>query len=169
MREHSRDRARLEDIIFYAKNIEKILEGVTFEKFASDIRTYYSVMKLVEVIGEAANMLTRHFQENHAELPWRQIVGMRNILVHGYAQVSDKDLWDTATGDIAPLREQVEHYLVEIDWEKWSQIADFSSESEDNAAYEKTCQTARKMKLKGINKQDIADVTGLSLEEIEKL
>ena len=42
-------------------------------------------MKNVEVIGEAANMLTRHFRETHAELPWRQIVSMRNVLVHGYA------------------------------------------------------------------------------------
>lgn len=53
-------------------------------------------MKNIEVIGEAANMLTRHFRETHAELPWRLIVSMRNVLVHGYAQVSDADLWQTA-------------------------------------------------------------------------
>ena len=63
----------------------------------ADIRIYYSVMKNVEVIGEAANMLTRHFRETHTELPWRLIVSMRNVLVHGYAQVSDADLWQTAT------------------------------------------------------------------------
>ena len=62
-------------------------------------------MKNVEVIGEAANMLTRHFRETHIELPWRLIVSMRNVLVHGYAQVSDADLWQTASCDIQPLRE----------------------------------------------------------------
>ena len=53
--------------------------------FASGL-IYYSVMKNVEVIGEAANMLTRHFRETYTDLPWRQIVSMRNVLVHGYAQ-----------------------------------------------------------------------------------
>lgn len=169
MREHNRDRGRLEDILFYARNVEKILEGVTFDEFVSDIRIYYSVMKQIEVIGEAANMLTRHFRETHSELPWRQIVGMRNILVHGYAQVSDKDLWDTATGDITPLREQVERYLSETDWDKWSQIADFNSESEDNVVYDKTLQTASKMKRKSFSIEDIIEVTGLSAEEINRL
>ena len=100
MREHSRDRGRLEDILKFAQNVEKIVNGISFDDFVNDIRIYYSVMKNVEVIGEAANMLTRHFREKHTELPWRQIVSMRNVLVHGYAQVSDIDLWQTATTDI---------------------------------------------------------------------
>lgn len=78
MREHSRDQGRLEDILKYAQNVEKIMDGISYEDFTKDIRIYYSVMKNVEVIGEAANMLTRHFRETHAELPWRQIVSMRN-------------------------------------------------------------------------------------------
>ena len=67
--------------------MEQIVKGVSYEQFIDDIRIYYSVMKNIEVIGEAANMLTRHFRETHAELPWRLIVSMRNVLVHGYAQV----------------------------------------------------------------------------------
>ena len=69
MREHSRDRGRLEDILKYAQNVEQIVRGITYEQFVADIRIYYSVMKNVEVIGEAANMLTRHFRETHTELP----------------------------------------------------------------------------------------------------
>ena len=85
MREHSRDRGRLEDILKFAQNVEKIVNGISFDDFVNDIRIYYSVMKNVEVIGEAANMLTRDFKEKHTELPWRLIVKMRNVLVHGYA------------------------------------------------------------------------------------
>ena len=169
MREHRRDRGRLEDIREYAHNVEKIIEGITFEDFVDDIRIYYSVMKQVEIIGEAANMLTRHFRETHNELPWRQIVSMRNILVHGYAQVSDKDLWDTATGDISPMREQVERYLADIDWEAWAQNKDFASESDDNAVYDKILRSARKMKAKGYSADDIVEITGLTLEEINNL
>ena len=168
MREHSRDRGRLEDILKYAQNVGIIVSGISYEEFTKDIRIYYSVMKNVEVIGEAANMLTRHFQETHAELPWRQIVSMRNVLVHGYAQVSDEDLWQTATNDIQPLREQVQRYLTETNWEEWQKGGDPYTEM-DNAAYKQAVDSARKMKAKGYTSEDIAEITGLTAEEIEEL
>lgn len=168
MREHSRDYGRLEDILKYALNVETIVSGISYDDFVKDIRIYYSVMKNVEVIGEAANMLTRHFRETYTELPWRQIVSMRNVLVHGYAQISDTDLWQTATNDIKPLREQVQQYLAEIDWRQWSQGEDPYTEM-DNAAYKQAVNTARKMKVKGYAFEDITEITGLSTEEIEVL
>lgn len=168
MREHSRDRGRLEDIVKYAQNVNVIISGISFEEFTKDIRIYYSVMKNIEVIGEAANMLTRHFREIHAELPWRQIVSMRNVLVHGYAQVSDADLWQTATNDIQPLCEQVQRYLSDTDWEEWQKGEDSYSEI-DNAAYKQAVSSARKMKTKSYPVQDIAEITGLTAEEIEEL
>lgn len=168
MREHSRDYGRLEDILKYAQNVELIVSGITYEQFVADIRIYYSVMKNIEVIGEAANMLTRHFRETHSELPWRPIIGMRNVLVHGYAQVSDADLWQTATNDIRPLRKQVQHYLATIDWKQWEQSEDPYTEI-DNAAYKQAVESARRMKTKGYIAEDIAEITGLTLEEIEGL
>ena len=168
MREHSRDQGRLEDILKYAQNVEKIMDEISYEDFTKDIRIYYSVMKNVEVIGEAANMLTRHFRETHAELPWRQIVSMRNVLVHGYAQVSDIDLWQTATNDIHPLCEQVKHYLEEIDWDDWQQGEDPYTEI-DNAAYKQAVESARRMKAKGYPVEDIAEITGLTAAAIEAL
>lgn len=168
MREHSRDRGRLEDILKYAQNVEQIVNGITYEQFVADIRIYYSVMKNVEVIGEAANMLTRHFRETHTELPWRLIVSMRNVLVHGYAQVSDADLWQTATNDIQPLREQVQRYLSDIDWDQWAKVENPCTEI-DNAAYKQAVESARRMKAKCYAVEDIAEITGLTSEEIERL
>ena len=83
MREHSRDQGRLEDILKYAQNVEKIMDGISYDDFTKDIRIYYSVMKNVEVIGEAANMLTRHFRETpcraslEADCQYAQRVGSR--------------------------------------------------------------------------------------------
>ena len=168
MREHSRDRGRLEDILKYAQNVEQIISGISFGQFVADIRIYYSVMKNVEVIGEAANMLTRHFREEHNELPWRLIVSMRNVLVHGYAQVSDADLWQTATNDIKPLSEQVQRYIDDIDWEQWAQREDPYTEI-DNAGYKQAVESALRMKTKGYAVADIAEITGLTAEEIERL
>lgn len=168
MREHSRDKGRLEDIKQYAHNVEIILDGITFDDFVKDIRLYFSVVKNIEVVGEAANMLTKDFKEQHPELPWRQIVKMRNVLVHGYAQVSDVDLWETATKDIKVLLTQVESYLSNIDWEEWNNAETVLPEM-DNALYNNLVQTARKMKAKGFQIPDIVEITGLSEEEINEL
>lgn len=168
MREHSRDRGRLEDILKFAQNVNLIISGISYDEFKKDIRIYYSVMKNVEVIGEAANMLTRHFRETHAELPWRQIVSMRNVLLHGYAQVSDADLWQTATNDIQPLCDQVQRYISETDWEEWQKAEDPYTET-DNAAFKQAVDSARKMKSKGYASLDISEITGLTVEEIEAL
>ena len=148
--------------------MEQIVNGISYEQFVADIRLYYSVMKNVEVIGEAANMLTRHFREEHNELPWRLIVSMRNVLVHGYAQVSDADLWQTATNDIKPLSEQVQRYIDDIDWEQWAQREDPYTEI-DNAGYKQAVESALRMKTKGYAVADIAEITGLTAEEIERL
>ena len=59
MRERVRDKGRLEDIIEYSTNVMTLIEGYTFEALVSDKRTYYSVMKNVEIVGEAAYMLTK--------------------------------------------------------------------------------------------------------------
>ena len=119
MREHSRDKGRLEDIVFYANNVKKILDGVSYDDFVNDIRIHYSVMKRIEFIGEAPNMLSRDFIDSYTGLQWKQIIGMRHVLVHGYAQVSNVDLWETAQNDIAPLCQKVLSYLDEIDWDAW--------------------------------------------------
>jgi len=96
------------------------------------------------------------------------IVKMRNVLVYGYAQVSDIDLWKTATEDVKPLREQVEHYLADIDWIVWENEA-IGFVDMDNSQYSNAVQTARKMKAKGFAIDDIIEITGLSSQEISKL
>jgi uncharacterized protein with HEPN domain len=62
MRERARDKGRLQDIIEYSKNVTMLIDGYSFESLVSDKRTYYSVMKNVEIVGEAAYMLTKAFK-----------------------------------------------------------------------------------------------------------
>jgi uncharacterized protein with HEPN domain len=114
MREHSRDKGRLEDIKQYGHNVETILDGITFDGFVQDIRVYYSVMKNIEVIGEAANMLTKEFREARSQTPWREIVSMRNFIVHGYNVVDKNEVWSVIQDDLVPLKMQIESYLEEL-------------------------------------------------------
>lgn len=111
MREQIKDEGRLRHIVKYASNVEEMTVGITYEDFSKDKIRYYAIMKNVEVVGEAAYMLTKEFTTAHPELPWHQIIGMRHVLVHGYATVSPQRLWNTAVNDIPALRQQVEKYL----------------------------------------------------------
>lgn len=66
------------------------------------------------IIGEAANMLTKEFKEEHSETPWRNIIDMRNVLVHGYYVASPLFIWETYTNDLKLLLEQVKGYVAEL-------------------------------------------------------
>lgn len=120
MRERNRDKGRLQDMLEYASNALQFINGIAYEDFIADRMCFFAVMKNVEIVGEAAFMLTNDFREQHTELPWEQIIGMRHVLVHGYAQISDLKLWRTATKDLPTLRQTIAHYLDETDWDEWS-------------------------------------------------
>ena len=88
---------------------------------------FHAVVYNIMIIGEAANMLTKEFRDENQDTPWRDIIDMRNVLVHGYyiaspkfvwdTYVNDfyiaspKFVWDTYVNDLPILKQQVENYL----------------------------------------------------------
>jgi uncharacterized protein with HEPN domain len=168
MRERARDKGRLEDIVEYSTNVTNLIEGYSLEALIADKRTYYSVMKNIEVVGEAAYMLTKAFKNSHPEVPWKVVQGMRHVLVHDYANVVSATLYDTAVNDMQPLRQQVERYLTETDWDEWQSMADDFEDTADDVR-KTNIENARKMKELGSDTAFISQVTGLTAEEIEAL
>ena len=165
MRERARDKRRLQDIAEYADNVMMLIEGFDLEKLVADKRTYYSVVKNIEVVGEAAYMLTKAFKRAHPEIPWKFIQGMRHFLVHDYATIDDKELYNTAVNDIPVLRQQVAQYLSETDWQAWESTPDDYDDTDED----KMIKAARRMKAKGYAIADIVEITSLPREEIERL
>lgn len=133
MRERARDKGRIQDIIEHALNVEELMKGFTYEKFLNDKRTYYAVMKNIEIVGEAAFMLSKAFKESHSQTPWKFVTGMRHVLVHDYANVVSSTLYDTALNDIPILRQQAENYLSQTNWEEW-ELNEGLFEKTDNAS-----------------------------------
>jgi uncharacterized protein with HEPN domain len=168
MRERARDKGRLEDIIEYSYRVSQFIQGVSLDDFTSENLIYYAVMKNVEVVGEAAFMLTKAFKAAHPETPWKMIESMRHILVHDYAHVISETLYDTAVNDIPELRKQVEGYLKETDWNEWENTEDLFNDAQD-AVYKSVVSMARNMRAKGMSLEEIADITGLSEWEIREL
>ena len=95
-------------------------EGKSYEDLVNDDMMYYAVIKNIEIIGEAANMLTTEFQTTHADTPWKMVKGMRNYIVHEYFQIDDVVVWDVVTNNLLPLKQQLQSYLNATDWEQWS-------------------------------------------------
>lgn len=114
MREPQRDKGRLEDIIEAASNVAQFVGGISYEEFLSDKLHYYAILKNVEIIGEAAYMLSPEFKETHGEIRWSSIVKMRHILVHGYASILPEILWQTAISDVPELKTQITSILNSI-------------------------------------------------------
>ena len=119
MRERLRDRERLEHILAAINRIAKYTSGKTYEDLVSDDMMYYAVVKNIEIIGEAANMLTQEFQIAHPETPWKQVKGMRNYIVHEYFPIDDIVVWDVVTNNLTELKRQVEQYIGTTNWKEW--------------------------------------------------
>ncbi|MBR4324484.1 MAG: DUF86 domain-containing protein [Bacteroidales bacterium] len=168
MREHSKDKSRLEDILKSIQFIEEYSDGISYETFVADTMRYYAIMKNVEIVGEAANMLTRDFRETNTELPWREIIGMRNVLVHGYANISNEQLWSAVKDDIPVIKSAVTNYINNVNWMLWEQTPQTYSEI-DSTLYKKAIETAKKLKKMGLTVEQIMKATELSEKEIEKI
>ena len=98
-----RDDAYLLDILIAARRTLEFTAGKTQEEFARDDLIQNAVMRLVTIIGEAANRVSPDFRAAHPEIPWRDIIGMRHRLVHDYFKVDVARVWDTIRNDLRPL------------------------------------------------------------------
>ena len=91
------------------------------EDLVKDVMRYYGIVKNIEIIGEAARMLTDQFKSAHPKVDWRSIANMRNFLVHEYFQVDDDIVWSVIHHEIVELRTHISNYLAETDWQQWEQ------------------------------------------------
>lgn len=121
MREQFRDRERLEHILAAINRVVRYTTGKTYEDLLADDMMYYAVVKNIEMMGEAANMLTSEFQTTHPETPWKMVKGMRNYIVHEYFQIDNTVVWDVVTKELPILHQQITQYLTETDWEEWGE------------------------------------------------
>ncbi len=105
MQPEDRDIAFLWDIFEAAKDIHDFVRETTFKEFILDKKTRYAVERQLLVIGEAAKKISEDYKQKHDEIPWKKMVGLRNILAHEYGEVLVERIWLIATENMPQLIE----------------------------------------------------------------
>lgn len=103
-----KDKASLLDIIIHARNLPEFITGMDYDDFCADYKTQAAVCREIEIIGEASNRLSSDFQLNNPEIPWSEIIGMRNIVAHNYDGIDLYAIWEVASNHASDLVDQIE-------------------------------------------------------------
>ncbi len=102
------DSAYLLDMLLSARDALSFTQEMSFDDFVRDRRTQLSVLKSVEIVGEAAAQVSEDVRRANPDIPWREIVGMRNRLVHVYFDIDFPLVWDTVRHDLPDLIARLE-------------------------------------------------------------
>lgn len=102
------DSVRLRHMLDAAREAIAFAQGRSRPDLDTDRMLNLSLVRLLEIIGEAAKGISSECRAAHAAVPWKQIAGMRDRLIHGYFDVNLDIVWQTITDDLPPLMRQLE-------------------------------------------------------------
>ena len=105
------DETTLLDIARASRLILTFIEGFDEDAFLEDVKTQSSVLYQLLVVGEAIKRLSRPFRNQHPEIPWSLIAGMRDQLIHAYDLVDWEEVWKTSHTDVPELLKWIEKFL----------------------------------------------------------
>lgn len=103
-----RDAPHIVDIVGSARLVQGYLEGVTRDAFMRNVQLQDSVIRRLEIIGEAAGRVSASFRERHPAIPWSRMIGMRNRMIHTYDAVDLDIVWRTAHEQVPKLLALIE-------------------------------------------------------------
>ena len=104
----------LQDILEAATKARQFVKDVDFEAFRANEEKVFAVIRALEIIGEAAKNIPKSIRGRYTEIPWEDIVGMRNKVIHNYFGVDLQVIWKTLHEDLPPLQVAVAKILEDL-------------------------------------------------------
>lgn len=101
----------IEDILDAMDKAEILLDDVSYKQFDADFRINFAVVRALEIVGEATKRLPMSLRDKYPEIPWRNMAGMRDRIIHGYDSVNLQIVWDVVKTDIPQLKPQIQKIL----------------------------------------------------------
>ena len=102
---------RITDILDCITKIQRYTKGYRFDDFQDDEKTIDSVLRNLEIIGEAARHVPTEIREQYPDLPWLEMLTMRNLVIHEYHGVNLRIIWQTVKEDLPPLVPRLKRIL----------------------------------------------------------
>lgn len=94
----------LEDILEAIAKAQEFVRGLSREEFLTDDKTAYAVVRALEIVGEAAKQVPPELREKAPQIPWRDMAGMRDKLIHSYTSVDIEVVWRTVTEEVPRIQ-----------------------------------------------------------------
>jgi uncharacterized protein with HEPN domain len=104
-------RLYLTDIALACEKVLRYTEGMNFEQFVADDRTFDAVVRNLQIIGEAVKNVPIDVRSSNPEIEWRKIAGLRDVLAHTYLQIENEIIWDVVQTKVSPLLTEVSRLL----------------------------------------------------------
>ncbi len=108
------DSVRLRHMLDHGREAVEMLRNRERPELDTDRQLNLAIVRLLEIVGEAAARLTPETRSAIRELPWAEIVGLRNRVIHGYDEVDFDIVWDVVTLDLPPMIAAIDRYLAAI-------------------------------------------------------
>ena len=103
----------VEDIIDAMDKAETAIAGVDYDHFAADFMINFVVVRALEIVGEATKRLPMSLRDQYPAIPWKDMAGMRDIMIHNYNRVNLKIVWKVVTEDIPQVKPQLQQILAD--------------------------------------------------------
>jgi uncharacterized protein with HEPN domain len=111
MQDRLGDAVRLQHILDAITEVETYIKGVNIIEFAANSMMFNATLRQLEIIGEASNRLSEDLHKSQPNIPWRQMIGLRNMVIHEYFGIDDRTIWTVITVNLPVLKVQIQALL----------------------------------------------------------